>query len=238
VKRNLLFTAVVAAVLTWPVATPAQVVFLELTDASNDNVPLGNVVTIGPSDSFTYRAWFVADAVARSQIDGDGGLGFASIKITQSNASLVASSTPTPASPNPWPTANTTGSTTAIPNMTVSTFAATGIPSQSFGTNGQFGYVIGTFKFMAGSTPGSDVLTLQSMSGTVGDIGSFNGNFNYGSSAINRTTTFNISPVPEPPGLLALSGLASAGLAALWRRKASFATQCSAGDETRSGGRG
>jgi len=222
IRRFLTALAVGAVVVAAAGPAAAQVLTFELTNAAG-NVPLGNTVTVAPGGSFTYSAYLVADATAQSQIANQGNLLNAFTKVTQS-ASTLASGTPSP-NLTAWPDSNTNGSTAAVPVIDAIKISGAGIAPAGFGTAGQVGWLLGTFTFTAGSTLGSDTLTIGLKDASGGDIFSPNPPPNgttWDSIAHSSTTSFVIAGVPEP-GTFALAGVAMAGLAALRRRRRSAA---------------
>jgi hypothetical protein len=204
--------AALASALAAAGPASAQVLTLELVNPAG-NVPPGNTVTVAPGSSFTYSAYLVADAAAQTQLAAHSGLISSFTKVAQSNSALVALATPVAAVPTPWQQGNV--GTGASPSISDSTFG-TGLEPAAFGTAGSLGILLGTFTFVAGSTPGSDVLTIGLKDASGGDNVAFDGTA-FDPFTHSSTTTFVVSGVPEP-GTMALTGFAAAGLAA-WRRR-------------------
>jgi hypothetical protein len=209
----ILSAAAVAAVLAAAPPASAQVLTFELLDSAG-NALTGNTVTVAPGGSFKYSAYLLADASAQALLNSHSGLISSFTKVTQGTPALITSTAAVAAVPAPWQQGNVANG--ATPSISDSTFGS-GLEPAAVGSGGALGILLGTFTFNAGSTPGTDVLTIGLKDVSGGDNVAFDGT-PFDSMSHSSTTSFVISPVPEP-GTLVLVGMAAAGLGA-WRRRA------------------
>ena len=155
----------------------------------------------------------MADAPAQALIATHSGLISSFTKVTQGTPSLVSSTLSTAAVPGTWQQGNVANG--ATPSISDSTFG-NGLEPAAVGSSGALGILLGTFTFNAGPTSGTDVLTIGLKDASGGDNVAFDGT-PFDAMSHSSTTSFVVSPVPEP-GTVVLVGMAAAGMG-IWRRR-------------------